>query len=97
MISAKFQLFFPSLFAGPSFDYAEYNRWLDTTMFDVNIPAKDGQKAKRRRKIPSSSRPAAFKAVYGIFWIAAFVYFSGVYPESFGVGEEYKNYSFPRK
>ncbi|KKF92231.1 Lysophospholipid acyltransferase [Ceratocystis platani] len=32
---AGYVLFFPSLFAGPAFDYSEYRQWIDTTMFDV--------------------------------------------------------------
>jgi lysophospholipid acyltransferase len=32
---AGYVLFFPALFAGPAFDYAEYRRWIDTSMFDI--------------------------------------------------------------
>ena len=91
------QLFFPSLFAGPAFDYAEYDRWLDSSMFDVDVPASGGKAAKRRRKIPSSKRPAAIKAIYGLIWIGAFVKLSSIYNEDFGIGGGYKQYSFLRK
>ena len=72
-------LFFPSLFAGPAFDYAEYRRWVDTTMFDVPAhvdPAKRPPSRKKRR-IPRSGTPATFKAVQGLVWIALFVTLSG--------------------
>ncbi|GAB0135384.1 hypothetical protein EsDP_00003724 [Epichloe bromicola] len=78
---AGYILFFPSLFAGPAFDYAEYRRWIDTTMFDVppNLESSKKPPSRKRRKIPRSGTPATFKAVTGLVWIALFVLFSAKY------------------
>lgn len=78
---AGYVLFFPSLFAGPAFDYAEYRRWIDTTMFDVppNLESSKKPPSRKRRKIPRSGTPATFKAVTGLVWIALFVLFSAKY------------------
>ena len=33
---AGYVLFFPSLFAGPAFDYADYRRWIDTATYSLS-------------------------------------------------------------
>ncbi|PTB66592.1 MBOAT-domain-containing protein [Trichoderma citrinoviride] len=68
---AAYVLFFPSLFAGPAFDYAEYRRWIDTSMFDV--PAQ----MDPAKKPPVSGTPATKKAITGLVWIGLFVALSG--------------------
>ena len=72
---AAYVLFFPSLMAGPSFDYIEYRRWIETSMFQVP-PGTDPAKAPRthkKRRIPRSGTPAALKAVAGLGWLLAFM------------------------
>lgn len=78
---AGYILFFPSLFAGPAFDYAEYRRWIDTTMFEVPSDVDPSKKppVRKRRKIPRSGSPAASKAMTGLLWIALFVLLSTKY------------------
>ncbi|CAN6627153.1 lysophospholipid acyltransferase [Trichomonascus vanleenenianus] len=67
-----YALFFPSLFTGPSCDYADFARWVDLSMFDVtkNDP-KRGRAVNRR--IPRSGRVAALKAAEGVAWIALWI------------------------
>ncbi|KAG5948397.1 hypothetical protein E4U53_006298 [Claviceps sorghi] len=78
---AGYILFFPSLFAGPAFDYAEYRRWLDTTLFEVpsHVDASKKPPTNKRRKIPRSGTPATLKAIAGLLWIAFFVALSTQY------------------
>jgi lysophospholipid acyltransferase len=81
-------LFFPSLFAGPAFDYVDYRRWLETSMFDVppgTDPAK-APKTRKSRRIPRSGTPAAWKAAQGIFWVVAFLKCSAWFPDELLVG-----------
>lgn len=64
-------LFFPSLLTGPSYDYREFERWIDLSMFDVtlNDPRRKWISTKKR-VIPRSGRFATWKLVQGLLWIA---------------------------
>ncbi|GAB7347882.1 hypothetical protein MBLNU459_g5408t1 [Dothideomycetes sp. NU459] len=96
---AGYVLFFPSLFAGPAFDYADYHRWIETSMFELP-PGTDPTKApatRKQRKIPRSGTPAAWKAAYGLLWIVAFLQFSGWYNVEFLIGDKYKQYNILRR
>ena len=76
---AGYVFFFPSFLAGPAFDYVEYRRWIDTSMFDVPSqidPAKRPPTRKKRR-IPRSGTPAAWKAANGLIWLGLFMVFGG--------------------
>jgi len=86
-------MFFPSLFAGPAFDFREYQRWLDCSMFDIVIPDTKRGGTKRRRKIPKSHVPATWKALTGLGWIFAFTKMSSIYTPEFVLGDEFTNYS----
>ncbi|RAL67643.1 hypothetical protein DID88_008392 [Monilinia fructigena] len=74
---AGYVLFFPSLFAGPAFDYVDYKQWIETTMFEVPPGVDPSKKAPTRklRKIPRSGTPAMWKAAAGLFWILLFLSF----------------------
>ncbi|EFZ03510.2 MBOAT family protein [Metarhizium robertsii ARSEF 23] len=78
---AGYTLFFPSLFAGPAFDYVDYRRWVDTSMFDMppNVDPSKKPPSRKKRKIPRSGTPATFKAFLGLFWISLFVVLSASY------------------
>jgi lysophospholipid acyltransferase len=89
-------LYFPSLFAGPSFDFSEYRKYIDGTMFNVSVTDKKGA-TKTKRKIPSSSKPATFKAIQGLVWIGLFMQLSAMYTEDFAQGPEFLKYSFLRR
>lgn len=96
---AGFVLFFPSLFAGPAFDYADYQRWIETSMFELP-PGTDPAKApptRKKRKIPRSGTPAAWKAAFGLLWILAFLQFSGLYNKEVVLSDSYKEYGILRR
>ena len=93
------QLFFPSFFAGPAFDYFEYRQWIETTMFELP-PGTDPSKAprtRRRRKIPRSGLPATKKAIVGLLWIFTFLKLSSWCPTSYPLEEQYLNHGFLRR
>jgi lysophospholipid acyltransferase len=96
---AAYVLFFPSLMAGPAFDYNDYKRWLETSMFDLP-PDVDPSKApptRKKRRIPRSGRPAAWKAAFGLGWIFLFIKFSSWYTVDFALGDEFMQYYFFRR
>ncbi|KAJ9483865.1 hypothetical protein VN97_g9519 [Penicillium thymicola] len=91
--------FFPSLFAGPSFEYVDYRRWIDTTLFEVP-PGTDPSKVpptRKKRKIPRSGRPAAMKAAAGLVWIFAFIQLSSYFTTDFVLSDEFLQYSLLRR
>jgi lysophospholipid acyltransferase len=88
--------FFPSLFAGPAFDYIDYKRYISTTMFDLP-PGVDPSKApptRKKRKIPRSGTPAAIKAATGLVWILAFLKCSAIWWPEYLTGPEYMKNGF---
>ncbi|OGM40248.1 MBOAT family protein [Aspergillus bombycis] len=92
-------LFFPSLFAGPSFEYIDYRRWIDTTLFDVP-PGTDPSKVpptRKKRKIPRSGTPAAKKALAGLGWILAFLQLGSFYNQELVLSQTFMQYSFLRR
>ncbi|KAL5360927.1 MBOAT, membrane-bound O-acyltransferase family-domain-containing protein [Aspergillus floccosus] len=92
-------LFFPSLFGGPSFEYVDYRRWIDTTLFDVP-PGTDPSKApptRKKRKIPRSGTPAFKKAIMGLLWILVFLQLGSVYNQGTVLSEGFMKYSFLRR
>jgi lysophospholipid acyltransferase len=96
---AGYVMFFPSLFAGPAFDYVDYKRWIETTMFEVPVGVDPSKKAptRKKRKIPRSGTPAAWKAAAGIFWILLFLKLSGWYYPDLLTGDKYMSYGFYRR
>ncbi|CAD6502204.1 BgTH12-02443 [Blumeria graminis f. sp. triticale] len=91
-------LFFPSLHAGPAFDYMDYKRWLENTVInapnDKDYAAKTGQK---KNKHPQSLVPALRKGASGIIWILMFMKLSAVYYPDFYLGDEYLALGFLRR
>ncbi|OHF00541.1 MBOAT family protein [Colletotrichum orchidophilum] len=93
---AGYVLFFPSLFAGPAFDYTDYRKWLDTTMFDLPAKVDPSKKppVRKKRKIPRSGTPATLKAASGLGWISLFMVLSGYYPITYLTSPSYMNHGF---
>jgi lysophospholipid acyltransferase len=92
-------LFFPSLFAGPSFEYVDYRRWLDTTLFDIP-PGTDPSKVpptRKKRKIPRSGTPAVKKLVVGLVWIFVFLQLSGNFTTEFVLSDAFLEFGFLRR
>ncbi|TVY91481.1 Lysophospholipid acyltransferase, partial [Lachnellula willkommii] len=96
---AGYVLFFPSLMAGPAFDYVDYRRWIETTMFEMPAGTDPSKKppTRKKRKIPRSGTPATWKAAAGLFWILLFIKLSGMYYPDLLVGDEYMKYGFPHR
>lgn len=85
----SYAFFFPSLLTGPSFDYAEYIRWLDLTMFDT--PDKNSNSKRHKRTIPKSHGPATVKLLQGICWFVLWTYITAyVNLEKYGDGGDFK-------
>lgn len=96
---AGYVLFFPSLFGGPAFDYVQYRRWIETTMFE-HPPGVDPAKVpptRKKRKIPRSGRPAMWKAFTGILWVLAFIKFNAWYSVDVVQNDDYMKYGFLRR
>ncbi|KAF2965770.1 hypothetical protein GQX73_g7794 [Xylaria multiplex] len=96
---AGYVLFFPSLFAGPAFDYNEYRGWIDCSMFDVPTTVDPAKKplTRKKRKIPRSGTPATWKMVCGLLWILAFLNLGKWYSPDVLFTDRYMTYSFLRR
>ncbi|RDW89440.1 MBOAT family protein [Coleophoma cylindrospora] len=96
---AGYVLFFPSLFAGPAFDYVDYKRWVETTMFEVpaGVDPSKAPPTRKKRKIPRSGTPAAWKAVTGLLWILLFLQLSSRYYPGLLTGDHAMTYGFLRR
>lgn len=96
---AGYVFFFPSLLIGPAFDFAEYRRWLDCTMFDVpsNVDPTKKPPTRRKRKIPRSGTPAMWKLAQGLFWIILFLKLSAWYYPQALLEDQYMTRSFLRR
>lgn len=88
-----YAFYFPSLLTGPSYDYAEFHRWIDLSMFDVTIndPAKTRRK---KRRIPRSGRVAGLKFVQGVAWIVLWVKISSYFSLTFAQSPEFRHEYF---
>lgn len=96
---AGYVLFFPSLFGGPAFDYNDFRRWIDTSMFDTP-PDVDPSKVpptRKKRKIPRSGTPAAKKAAIGLIWIFAFLQFGSWFYADAVISDDFMSYGFLRR
>ncbi|KAF7162250.1 hypothetical protein CNMCM5623_007645 [Aspergillus felis] len=96
---AGYVLFFPSLFGGPSFEYVDYRRWLDTTLFEVP-PGTDPSKVpptRKKRKIPRSGTPATKKALMGLGWVFVFLQLGSLFNKETVLEESFMSYSFLRR
>ncbi|KAF3925990.1 hypothetical protein ABW20_dc0107411 [Dactylellina cionopaga] len=81
---------------GPAFDFNEYKKWLDTTMFDVEIYDRQGAVRKKRR-IPRSGRMATRKAIIGLLWIGAYVKASSMFSVEFALSDPFLDYGILRR
>jgi lysophospholipid acyltransferase len=92
-------LFFPALFAGPAFDYIDYQQYIETTMFQLppGTDPKLAPKVRKQRKIPRSGTPAAIKAATGIAWILVFLKASAYYNTEYVLSDDYMKYNFFRR
>lgn len=96
---AGYVLFFPSMMAGPAFDFNDYKKWLETSMFDLppNVDPSMAPPTRKKRRIPRSAKPAAWKAAFGMAWIFLFIKFSSWYTTDFVLSDNFTRYSFLRR
>ncbi len=94
-----FVFFFPSILVGPAFDFAEYRRWLDTTMFKVPADINPAKKppTRRKRKIPRSGTPAMLKLVTSLVWIFSFLKLAAYFYHTVLLKDGYIEYGFLRR
>lgn len=79
---AGYVLFFPTLLTGPGFDYTEYRRWIDMTMFDVPLSAATSEFPSRTLTISSSLFAATSKASQAFLWLIVSIKLSALTPIS---------------
>lgn len=91
--------FFPSLLIGPAFDFVEYRRWLDTTMFEVPTTVDPAKKppTRRKRKIPRSGTPATLKLIAGLIWTISFLKLSAYFYPEVLLEDKYLSYGFLKR
>jgi lysophospholipid acyltransferase len=96
---AAYVLFFPSLFAGPAFDYVDYQKWITTTMFEFPTGIDPSKKppTRKKRKIPRSGTPAMWKAAAGLGWILLFLQLANRYYPDFLLGDKYAKFGVLRR
>ncbi|KAK4157882.1 MBOAT, membrane-bound O-acyltransferase family-domain-containing protein, partial [Chaetomidium leptoderma] len=96
---AGFVFFFPSMLVGPAFDFAEYRRWLDTTMFEVPADVDPAKKppTRRKRKIPRSGTPAMVKLATSLAWVFLFLKLSEYFDHNVLLQDSYLEYGFLRR
>ncbi|KAK2778553.1 lysophospholipid acyltransferase [Emmonsiellopsis sp. PD_33] len=96
---AGYVLFFTSLFAGPAFDYVEYRKWIQTTMFDAppGVDPAKMPKTRKKRRIPRSGTPAMIKGAMGLVWIFGFLQFGGWYTVDFLRSDAFMKYGLLRR
>lgn len=91
--------FFPSLMAGPAFDYQEYRTYISTKMFELpaGVDPSKAPPTRKKRKIPRSGTPAAIKAVCGLLWVFTFLQLNSKYPPEYFLTNDYLKYSIFRR
>lgn len=96
---AGYVLFFPALFAGPAFDYADYESYVTSDMFTTPATVDPSKKpaTRKTRIIPRSGKPAATKAVIGLAWIGLFMRMSASYNVPLLLSAQFGTYTFLRK
>ncbi|KAL9090422.1 MAG: hypothetical protein Q9159_001951 [Coniocarpon cinnabarinum] len=91
--------FFPGLLIGPAFDYIDYKRYIETSMFDIP-PGVDPIKAPPRRKnrrVPQSGVPAAKTFAAGVVWIFVFLILIRSYNTEVVLSSDFTSYNFLRR
>ncbi|KAL9093261.1 MAG: hypothetical protein Q9165_004002 [Trypethelium subeluteriae] len=95
----SFVLFFPSLLIGPAFDFIDYKRWIETSMFDLpeGFDKSKAPPTRGKRRIPRSGTPAMWKAAQGLVWILIYLQIGGLYAPEFYLSADYMKYGFLRR
>ncbi|CCE63740.1 hypothetical protein TPHA_0F02600 [Tetrapisispora phaffii CBS 4417] len=68
-----YSFFYPSLLTGPSFDYTDFDSWLNCEIFK-DLPESKKPKRRlhpdKRRQIPKNGKLVFFKVLQGLAWMA---------------------------
>lgn len=64
----SFSFFYPSLLTGPSFDYIDYESWLNSKMF-TDLPESKKPGKKRKRNIPKSGKVSFYRSLQAVGWL----------------------------
>ncbi|KAM3161106.1 Acyltransferase for lyso-phosphatidylethanolamine [Lachancea thermotolerans] len=95
-----YAFFYPSLFTGPSFDFADFESWLNCEVFR-DLP--DARKPRRRwttrdrnlrRQIPKCGGLVLWRIAQGIFWITLSSVLPNYISKEYMFTPEYANKSF---
>lgn len=88
---AGFVAFFPSVMVGPAFDYVDYHRWLNLSMFDLpaGVDPLKAPPTRGKRRIPRSATPALIKLVKGLVWIVVFLQMQGYFNSTVVLSDAY--------
>lgn len=81
--------FYASFVTGPSFDYADYEKFILTELFD-DVPESKKPGRSRKRKIPKSGRIALKKVLQGFVWIGLFIYLTPKITVEYSLSEEFR-------
>lgn len=81
--------FYGSLITGPSFDYADYEKFILTDLFD-DVPESKKPGRRRKRKIPKSGRIAMRKVLQGFFWVGLYVYLTPRITVEYSLSEQFR-------
>ncbi|KAL9080461.1 MAG: hypothetical protein Q9157_000775 [Trypethelium eluteriae] len=95
----SFVFFFPSLLVGPAFDFIDYRRWIETSMFDLpeGFDKSKAPPTRGKRRIPRSGTPAMWKAAQGLVWILVYLQIGALYTPEFYLSGDYMKYGFLRR
>ncbi|KAH3672352.1 hypothetical protein WICMUC_004324 [Wickerhamomyces mucosus] len=64
----SYAFFYPSLLTGPSFEYKDYEQWLNNEMFS-DLPESKKPGKKRKRNIPRSGKVTFYRVLQGVAWL----------------------------
>jgi lysophospholipid acyltransferase len=90
---AGYVLFFPTLLTGPGFDFAEYRRWIDMTMFSQSSTSSYHD-TSRVPTIPSALLQATSKALQSTLWLLVSIKLSALTPSSTLLSASFPDHSF---
>lgn len=84
--------FYASIVTGPSFDFADYEQFILTEVFD-DVPESKRPGRRRKRKIPKCGTVALMKVLQGVFFAVSMLlmrtYFSVEYTETAAFAGQY--------
>ncbi|CCG81157.1 MBOAT family protein [Taphrina deformans PYCC 5710] len=88
-------MFFPSMLIGPAFEFAQYKKWLDCSLYDVQVQqnTKAAKKMANGRKIPRSGTAASKRAAEGIFWLVCYALLSPKFTVNYVLSDKFTAHS----